>query len=197
MKRNWILLVIVLLGVAAHARQPHRGYRGFLEWGNDIRTDNYWGLYAIERKTSVCTGFMTSHGYQFNPYLYVGAGLGFEYSNVSDCHIIPLFLDGRTDLKFGRFTPFFDVRLGVSLTEGAGVYFSPTIGYRFNWGRKVGINLGVGMTLQGYACHMYSMYYDFDHYDENGDRQPYPTVEYNGVKQCNRVLFSIRLGFDF
>lgn len=100
----------------------------------------------------------------------------------------PVFLQGRIDLKFGKFTPFGDLRLGANLAEGAGVYFSPTIGYRFNWGRKMGVNLGAGLSLAGYRA---------EHYEITVSDQNSLDFQYTGTHNHLRAYFSFRLGIDF
>ena len=184
MKRNFILIPGLLLVLTAMARQPHRGYRGFVDASNDVRrTQVFTGS-----TTSYYSGLQTSHGYQFNPWLFAGAGIGVEYCQKFDSYIIPAFVQGRVDLRLGKLTPFGDVRVGYNLSEGGGAYFSPHIGYRFNWGRKVGINVGAGLTLQGYTAAVY---------DVRLSPEGYWTMNYIGdSKECN-VYFSFRLGLDF
>lgn len=190
-----ILLTILTISTAIQARQPQRGYRGFVEWSSSVRNDKvayaYLGNWQFLTKNHATfyTGLMTSHGYQINPMFFVGMGLGAERVNDGDFDnwMVPVFVQGRVDLKFGKFTPFGDIRLGANLAEGTGVYFSPTIGYRFNWGRKVGINLGVGMTLAGYKQKDYGVKY----YNEDIE------IEYLGTSSHTRAFFTFRLGIDF
>lgn len=184
MKRNLILISGLLLATAAVARQPQRGYRGFVDASNDIRRAQWW----TENTTAYYAGILTSHGYQFNPWLFAGAGIGVENCQKFDSYIIPAFVHARFDLRLGKLTPFGDVRVGYNLSQGGGAYFSPQIGYRFNWGRKVGINVGAGLTLQGYTAAVYDVMIFPD---------GYWNMKYIGdSKECN-VYFSFRLGLDF
>lgn len=83
MKRTIFLLLVIIAFTNAEARQPKRGYRGFLEWSSSVRSDNFgvfdmnWNL-TMERQSMFYTGFSTSHGYQINPMFFIGAGLGME-----------------------------------------------------------------------------------------------------------------------
>jgi opacity protein-like surface antigen len=191
-----ILLTILTLATAAEARQPQRGYRGFVEWSSSVRNDKIPGLdmgngnVIMHNHTSFYTGLMTSHGYQINPMFFVGLGLGAERvnDNYHENWTIPVFLQGRVDLKFGKFTPFGDIRIGANMAEGTGVYFSPTIGYRFNWGRKVGINLGVGMSLAGYKI---------DIFDFGKTESGYTDLIRVDRESHVRAFFTFRLGIDF
>lgn len=102
--------------------------------------------------------------------------------------MLPFYVNARTDWKFGKFTPFGDVKLGYNLTGGGGVFFSPSIGYRFNWGRKLGINLGVGYTLKGYKSAVYQVIESPDGYQ---------IIEEIGTRNRNQSYFTVRLGIDF
>lgn len=187
MKRQIIFIFMLLSAiVGSMARQPERGYRGFLDWSNSLRSEKW-----VERYTKFYSGVSTSHGYQFNPWLYVGGGLDWEYHSSSNTNIFAVFVDGRTDLKFGKFTPFGDVRIGYRIPENGykgDFYFSPSIGYRFSWGRKVGINLGVGITV---TTHREKSDYILDE-----DFNLIHTGQYNTWSVTN-TYFSFRVGFDF
>lgn len=194
MKRAiFLLLAIIAFTHVSEARQPKRGYRGFLEWSSSVRSDNFGvfdihGNLSMERQGSFYTGFSTSHGYQINPMFFVGAGLGMERCGKLDNWVVPVFVQGRIDLKLGRFTPFGDLRLGANAAEGGGIYISPTIGYRFNWGRKMGVNLGAGLTLAGYRS---------EHYEGTMTGPDSYEIQYVGTKSHTRAYFSFRLGIDF
>ncbi|MDE6097550.1 MAG: hypothetical protein K2L80_00550 [Muribaculaceae bacterium] len=186
LKHNLTFAIAVATAFSLNARQPHSGYRGFIDWSNNIRSDKYdnWPV----RQTAYYTGVTTSHGYQINPMFFAGAGIGAEYcSNYSE-FIVPVFVQGRADFSFGAFTPFADIRLGANLSSGTGVYFSPSVGYRFNWGRKVGVNVSLGMTLAGYKCELY---------DVTVTPDGYWSLAYIGSEHRSRPYFSFRLGFDF
>lgn len=184
MKRLFITLIVsTILSLDASARQPERGYRGFIDWSNDLRSE-VW----VKRSYYHYTGFSTSHGYQINPLVFVGAGLQYEHCSLTGGNFVTPFLHGRTDFRFGRFTPFGEVRLGYNLTDGGGVYFSPNIGYRFNWGRKVGVNVGLGLTLLGYS---------YDLYEIAPTPEGYFTSYKVGSSRGVDPYFSFRVGFDF
>lgn len=193
MKRTIFLLLAIIAFTNAEARQPKRGYRGFLEWSSSVRSDNFGvfdihGNLTMERQSMFYTGFSTSHGYQINPMFFIGAGLGMERCGKLDNWVAPIFIQGRIDLKLGKFTPFGDLRLGANVAEGAGIYISPTIGYRFNWGRKMGVNLGVGLSLAGYRS---------EHYEGSMTGQDSYEIQYVGTKRHIRPYFSFRIGIDF
>ncbi|MGL5683881.1 MAG: hypothetical protein ACRDDZ_12650 [Marinifilaceae bacterium] len=116
-----------------------KGYKGFVDLGYAIGVGD-WGLDRVE--------FSTAHGYQFNPYLFAGAGFGVNYyTDVELCNI-PIFANIRANLLNDKITPFVDVKLGYSVVDIEGFYFAPSIGCRFGLTRRMAINLGVGYTMQ-------------------------------------------------
>lgn len=186
-------MVSVLCCWSADARQPQRGYRGFLEWSSSLRNQTFatWetttstGSYS---ENTFYTGLTTSHGYQINPMFFIGAGLGLEKCSKIDSWIVPVFVQGRADFKFGKFTPFGDLRVGYNVTQGGGMYFSPTIGYRFNFGGKFGINIGAGLSLAGYTA---------EHYDGSFTDLGGYEIQYIGKEKHMNAYFSFRVGIDF
>lgn len=194
MKRTiLILLAATTIAGVADARQPRRGYRGFFEWTSSVRSEKFGelninGSLTTARETTFYTGFTTSHGYQINPIFFIGAGLGMERCGKLDNWIAPLFVQGRADLQFGRFTPFVDLRAGANIAEGVGAYLSPSVGYRFSWGRKMGVNIGAGLTLAGYKA---------EHYEGSWIGPDSYEIHYVATRHHIRACFSFRLGIDF
>ncbi len=193
MKKSFIIVLTILAAtLCSEARQPQEGYRGFFEFGSNICSENYGYLAGnsmyVYSETNYYLGASTTHGYQLNTHVFIGAGLSLEYSPNEDNWIIPLYADCRYDMQFGKFTPYFDVRLGANFAEGVALYFSPTVGYRFNFGRKLGLNVGAGLTLAGYKAEHYEGIYtgpnDYDFY-------------YTGTQHKVRPCFALRLGIDF
>lgn len=172
------ILAILLCALCASARQPSRGYRGFFELGTESHHENNLFFNSYKGYLNIST----SHGYQFNPHLFIGAGIA-AFNDFA-----PVFVQARTDWKFGIFTPYADMRAGYSIAEGGGVYICPSIGYRFNWGRKVGINVSLGITLQGRAN---------DYYGITDGADGYWNLEYLYTRHDIESYFSFRLGIDF
>lgn len=184
MKKTTLIIMMIMVCVAAYAREPQRGYRGFIEWDNSFGKAEWFSNADGEDKHEdvLFIGLSTSHGYQINNHAFVGAGvmvsLGFP------CMMLPVFADFRYDAAFGKFTPYADARVGYSISDGGSFYFSPTVGYRFNWGRKANFNLGIGLTLCGQTDEYHSV--SGNQYDETmvKEHKLFPR-------------FSLRLGFDF
>lgn len=194
MKRVLIIIIFVVNSIVmAQARQPQRGYRGFIEWDSSFGKADWWSSAdGIDKHEDLLfMGLSTSHGYQINRHTYLGAG--FMLSLGFPCMMLPVFADFRYDVNFGKFTPYADCRLGYSISDGGGMYLSPTVGYRFNWGRKANFNLGVGLTLCGQTDEMYeSKFYEGETPDDS-----FYVVYYVGKKHKYYPRFTLRFGFDF
>lgn len=149
--KKYIVLIFLLAAACSmdtHAEHPEKGYRGFAEIIADVKADI--ALYGGVTDSRFHAGAAISQGYQFNSWLYTGGGIAVEQC-VKDNSIYsaPIFAHVRTDLKLRRFTPYIDIRAGYNFARYGGIYFSPAIGYRINWGKPTGINIGVGWTMTG------------------------------------------------
>jgi hypothetical protein len=119
---------------------PNKGYRGFGEinigTGKDDSDTEFNQI-----------GFLSAHGYQMNSKLFVGGGAGFYdyYNDNDDVIMIPLFANVRFDFVESGISPFLDVRLGYSVGDNEGVYFTPSFGVRFSK-----FHISAGYLLQGY-----------------------------------------------
>lgn len=169
MRRKVLVFIFVaLLSLPCMARDIHRGYRGFFDFNNDVGgMATFNAIYELEYYLHGFLGISTTHGYQFNENLFVGAGLMLSVATSMSYGNFPVFADFRYDTEIGKFKPYADVRLGYNVVA-PGVYISPTVGHRFNCGRKANFNLGLGMMLL--------------------------RIEDDHKLRC---LFSLRLGFDF
>ena len=81
----------------------------------------------------------STHGVQIIPYLFVGAGVGFNYYHESELWNMPFYADVRSNVLKGKVTPFVDFRIGYSVGNVAGFYMSSTIGCDFVFGKKIRI----------------------------------------------------------
>lgn len=118
----------------------------------------------------------TIHGYQFYPFLYAGAGIGVNYYHDRECWNIPIFADirGYLPLSDPQLSPYADIRIGYSVADINGFYFSPSIGLRYGITRYYGLSFAIGYELQ-----------KFD------------TIDLIGLKNQNNTAFTMRFCFDF
>lgn len=191
----------MLLCAAANAQDVARGYRGFVEYDASITSwkvaDGYHfnpetgpEFSGIHRKAFGEMVLSTSHGYQFNPRFFLGLGVMGGYSGIHDGWFLGTFLHARTDQTFGKLTPYADIRVGLVTHAEGGLYISPSIGYRFNFGHRTNLNLGLGVTLRhmGETGDSSTFYYD------NAGDLIHITV---GKDPVLKPYFTFRIGLDF
>lgn len=97
---------------------------------------------------SYSIGCFTSHGYQINPHVYVGAGFGLQYYSCFDEIALPLFTNFRADFLKTRVTPYVDAKIGYSPTKMSGWYCSQSLGVRIGLSKNVGFNISTGYVMQ-------------------------------------------------
>lgn len=165
--KKYILISLILASccIAASARELTKGYRGFFELTGEMRLepDSYYDEHSnngIKIVHSNC-GFSTSHGYQFNPHLFIGAGISFQVyiDKLPLAFHYPVFVQLRTDWTLGKVPLYADLRVGKSISNIAEydiVFIIPTIGYRLDWERRVAMNFGIGAAVHAYDEYSYS-----------------------------------------
>ncbi|ROT05230.1 hypothetical protein EEL33_12440 [Muribaculaceae bacterium Isolate-037 (Harlan)] len=137
----FILSLVMASVVYADDWQTQKGYRGFADLGGVIGMGSH-GENALT--------ISTTHGYQVVPsYLFVGAGIGFNTSSV----LLPMYLNLRTQLPTGKWSPFLDFRAGYSgklewdFNDG-GALFNPSVGVTWSVAKRFGLELSVGYIYQ-------------------------------------------------
>lgn len=103
------------------------GSRG--EWGNDVISGNY------------------TQGYQFDPYLFLGIGVEFDYHKDLEALFVPIYADIRINLIKTPVCPFLDLKFGYSVVK-SGLFFNPNLGIRFPATAKMAMNVSIGYVLQ-------------------------------------------------
>lgn len=108
-----------------------KGYRGMVNL-----SFTFGGGYYSDRLEYTMT-----HGYQFNPYIFLGAGVGIAIGGG-----IPIYSNFRVDVPLGVIaSPYLDVKLGFDFI---GFYGGFNAGCRIALGEKGGINVGLGCQIQ-------------------------------------------------
>ena len=64
MRRYLTLMAIVMIALSAMARQPRKGYRGFVDISGEYRSERFEP--QDYRFRTIALGLSTSHGYQIN-----------------------------------------------------------------------------------------------------------------------------------
>lgn len=144
-------MVSTMLGAKAQ-NVARNCYRGFVDLGYSVGIGDYkFNRFEIS----------TSQGYQFNPYIFLGAGVGFHFmpyyetpdmslpNEVRDRLIdIPLFVNLHLNFTKTRVTPFVDAKGGVYVTNNGGVYANVSGGCRIAINEKKAVSLSVGYTYE-------------------------------------------------
>ena len=162
MKKTLLLLVLALLSsVPASAIYfdddcIHEGYRGFTDFSYTLGVGD-WG------KNHDRVGIMTSHGYQIAPQFFAGVGVGFNYyySEYDESMSLPVFAHFRSDILNNEVTPYVALRVGYSFLDIKGIYINPSLGCRIELSDHVGLNFGVGYTMQQAEFVNYDSRYQF------------------------------------
>ena len=154
MKKILIFLLFSMVGFCANGQtlegKRYRGYADFM-----VSPGNDGVFYGIN---TLGIGSMTSHGYQFNQHIFLGAGMGVQYyrfEHFKSGIAVPVFGNFRANFTKTRVSPYFDAKIGYSIVDVLGVFISPSFGVRFGMKNNVGINLQVGYSLQGYRYEEY------------------------------------------
>ncbi len=116
-----------------------KGYKGFVDGGYHVDVSDY-SADKIE--------FFTSHGYQFNNYIFLGAGVGVSYFNDWESTAIPVFANFRVNFTKHKVTPFADLKIGYSSGDIEGGYGSTALGVRFGLKNKKALNLRLEYSYQ-------------------------------------------------
>ena len=126
------------------------GYRGFADIGYTAGIGDV--THRIDRAE-----FVTSHGYQFNPHLFLGAGAGIHYYFDNPGHrtetlMVPCFADFRWTMLNRRASPLLGVKAGYSLGTNdnfdGGSYLALFLGAKFMISNKSEINFSASYSIQ-------------------------------------------------
>ena len=153
MRKVFILAAMLLSSIGSIAQNTAKNcYRGYVDAGYSVGIGDYdLGRFEVN----------TSHGYQINPYLFIGAGTGLHFMpsyktkdmdiplDVRDSKVdIPVFANIRCNLLKNKVSPFVDIKGGTYVTNNGGLYVNASAGCRFSINEKQAINLSVGYAIE-------------------------------------------------
>lgn len=153
MKKLFVSLAVLFISQLMMAQNTSEGgYRGFVDGGYTIGIGDYeFGRFEIN----------TSHGYQINPFFFIGGGLGLHFmpeykTKGMDVPLdqreakvdIPVFANMRANFSNGKIVPFVDGKAGTYVTNNGGLYLNLSAGCRFAVNEKQAVNVLVGYTTE-------------------------------------------------
>ena len=124
-----LLFALITLSIAPTTSNAQT-YKGSIEGGRTLHTDDM-GLFST-------TDIYTTHGFQFNPYLYVGAGAGIRLGDSYTA--IPIYADVNYTMLKKKVSPFIDAKIGYSLLDASGFYMNPGVGVNWNFYKGLSVN---------------------------------------------------------
>ena len=128
-------------------------YKGYVDFSLSPGNDGVY--YKVNTMGYALT---TSQGYQINPYIYLGAGLGvhlYSMDNFETSVALPIFANFRANFTKTKVSPFFDAKIGYSVVDLKGVYLSPSLGVRIGLSNNLGLNIKVGYSAQKFTYWAY------------------------------------------
>lgn len=121
-----------------------KGYKGFVGLDYSYNFGDFSDMLNV--------AISTVHGYQVNPYIFVGAGFSLNLwgrvNSGKGQFGMPLFADVKVTPLKKHITPVVDVRLGSSVGDIKGLYFNPQAGIHIGIRNRSAVNIMIGYQLQ-------------------------------------------------
>ena len=190
-KQSFILAGMMAIVLNCSAQSGSNGYyRGFIDAGYSIGVGDYeFGRFEVN----------TSHGCQFNPYLFLGAGVGLHFMSsyetkgmsipldVRDSQVdIPVFANIRCNFSKKKVSPFVDLKGGTYVTNNGGLYVNASTGLRFAINEKQAVNIAIGYASEKL---------EFDTLDRFSS---YTSMNYTRrPSKCDTEAITLKVGLEF
>lgn len=140
--------------IARQKIELKRGYRGFAEVGGSFHIDQPEYYYGFD--------ITTTHGYQINRWLFLGAGIGLQSYKIQDYDdnsktqlTLPLYADIRTYFTRTALKPFAEMQIGYRIRcnkplEDVDEYFWDGDLYKDTKKSEIasGLHLGIGVGAE-------------------------------------------------
>ena len=154
MKKSLFCLLLAMASVSLCAQSlKGNSYKGYVDFSLSPGNDGVY--YKVNTMGYALT---TSQGYQINPYIYLGAGLGvhlYSMDNFETSVALPIFANFRVNFTKTKVSPFFDAKIGYSVVDLKGLYLSPSLGVRIGLSDNLGLNIKVGYSAQKFTYWAY------------------------------------------
>ena len=194
--RKVLAFMFALLPLAVSAQHIKKGYHGFVDAG--------YCAYISQLAPSTVE-VTTSHGYQFNPYIFLGAGVGFDFTgycewgevsgrpyNKRESKVdIPVFFNFHSNFTKTRFSPFVDIKAGAYVNNEGGIYMNGAVGCRYAIRDNMGISLSIGYEARKVTVDQIEM--------TTGNKNNHYNYSFYYSKRPDQAIdgLVIKAGFDF
>ena len=192
MKKLLLFAMLICSACMASNAQNTSGncYRGFVDAGYDVGIGDYeFGRFVIN----------TTHGYQFNPYIFFGAGTGFHFMSeykTKDLDIaldtreskvdIPVFANAHVNFTKRKVAPFVDGKAGTFVTNNGGMFWNISAGCRIATNEKQAVNISIGYAAEKLE------FESFDRFNSSHD------MSYTRkARVLNAECVTLRVGYEF
>ena len=192
MKKFFLFAMLICSACMVANAQNTSGncYRGFVDAGYDVGIGDYeFGRFVIN----------TTHGYQFNPYIFLGAGTGFHFMSeykTKDMDIaldtreskvdVPVFANAHVNFTKRKVAPFVDGKAGTFVTNNGGMFWNISAGCRIATNEKQAVNISIGYAAEKLE------FESFDRFNSSHD------MSYTRkARVLNAECVTLRVGYEF
>lgn len=156
-----VMFMLCLAALITGNAYAQRGYEKSIEANASIGVGKY---------SNTSFGVSMINGYRFNEYFFIGAGIGFGYSNAlngididkygftteyrTDAYLIPIYANLKANFTKSKIFPFFRVNIGYTfdvnqyIKDAPGLMVEPAIGVDFKINTENIIYAAFGLNLQ-------------------------------------------------
>ena len=194
--KKLLISLFMSLPLMTQSQELQKGYHGFVDVGY---------CYYISQFNPSTIEVTTSHGCQFNPYLFLGAGVGFDFTgkirwgevggrayNKRDAKVdIHVFFNARANMTKTKLSPFVDARIGAYVNNDGNIYANFAIGGRYEVASNIGLSFSVGYEIRKLTVQQINM--------TTPTRYNNYTSEYYYTDRTGQNVdgFVFKMGFDF
>ena len=192
MKKLFLFAMFICSVCLASTAQNTSGncYRGFVDAGYEVGIGDYeFGRFVVN----------TTHGYQFNPYIFLGAGTGFHFMSeykTKDMDIaldtreskvdIPIYANAHVNFTKNKISPFIDGKAGTFVTNNGGMFWNISAGCRIATNEKQAVNISLGYAAEKLE------FESFDRFNSSHD------MSYTRkARVLNAECVTLRVGYEF
>lgn len=196
LKKISLSLLAMLCISASASAQAKKGYAGFVDVGYSVGINESSFIQSWAEVS-------TTHGYQVNPYFFVGGGVAFQFvpEYKDDSHMdakpywkrdgsteIPLYVNLKWNILKMKVSPVIDARLGHYLTNGSGAYATVGAGCR--------VSLKSRQAIYGMITASFSQFTYQQLHMERGKKYNY-RYTYQDLEDQEMYSISFRFGYEF